>query len=159
MSQGLPDHVYSVLIGIAEDTVVLPNSAVAEVAGQETLKLRDQAPAWWLGDMEWRGRKLPVLSLEAFLGREPPAVERRCRLVIINALGNSLESGQYAIFSQAYPLLVTLNETAIRAAARNAKEEEHYVLARVEFANRAALIPNLTALEESLQQALSTARV
>lgn len=143
MATGLPSHVYSVLINLADENLLVPNAAIAEVAGQESFTRRDGKPRWWIGSMRWQSRDLPVVSIEAMLGREIPPLDRKARLVAVNAPS---EAGAFAILSRSYPTIVTLNEMALQADKLADSDPEKLLYCRVRIANRKAIIPDLDAL-------------
>ncbi len=152
MSEQLPDHIYSVLISLHEESLVLPNSAVVEVAGREAWEPREGEPDWWLGQYRGPQGSVPLVSIEAMLGRGVPPVARKSRLVVLRSLTGVLPHGQFAILSQSYPLLVTLTEPAVSAAAPLPTDSEELVVTRAQVANRQALIPNLEAIEAMIAE-------
>jgi chemosensory pili system protein ChpC len=64
---------------------LLPNTAVAEVIGFKDPQPRDDAPDWLLGRIDWRGRRIPVISWErAVEESEPDWSASRVRIVVLN---------------------------------------------------------------------------
>lgn len=152
MSQQLPDHIYSVMIRTAADTLILPNAAVIEVAGQERFHVRQGEPGWWIGNMSWDEVEIPVISLEMMLGLPRPSFHRKARLVLVKAMTGVLPHGKYAIASQAYPLLVTISEIAVQPVPLTEADAPELILSRVQVANRQAVIPNLEAIEARIAE-------
>jgi chemotaxis signal transduction protein len=68
------EELYSLLIPLAEDRLIVPRACVAEVV---RFSKPDKAPGahfWMLGNVSWNGRPLPVVSFEGALGKAvPPA--------------------------------------------------------------------------------------
>lgn len=141
MAEQLPDHVYGVIIEVEGDSLILPNSAVVEVLGQDALKPVSGGPNWLLGRVDVEFDQVPVISLEALWGRPIPARIRRSRVVVLKAPGRE---DRVAVMARSYPLIVTLNEVAVRVAANS--EPRPQVLSQVQVANRAAVIPDLDEL-------------
>lgn len=52
---------------IEDVAILLPSSAVAEVVDytQPILEVAEAQPDWFLGQLDWRGLKIPLISLEA----------------------------------------------------------------------------------------------
>lgn len=144
MSSQLPTHVYSVLISLAKESLILPNSAVAEVLGQDVIvPCQKKGPAWLLGQVEWQHEDVPIVSFEGMVGQPVPAMERKCRVVVLHA---PVRAAAVAIVSQAYPLIVTLNEIAMQPALIENDPAAALIYSRVRVSNRAAIIPDLDAL-------------
>ena len=57
-----------VLVPRRDTTALLPNVAVAEVLSARPLQPVAGGPAWLLGNLDWRGYRVPVLALEALAG-------------------------------------------------------------------------------------------
>ena len=56
-------QLYCVLIALADDTLLLPNAAVAETVGQEGLMVNEAEPRWVAGELEWN-RRSPRCALK-----------------------------------------------------------------------------------------------
>lgn len=143
MSQQLPSHIYSVMISLAETSLILPNSAVVDVMGMDGLIKGDKGPEWLLGQAHLQHLDVPVISLEAMLGQPVPELTRKCRLVVLNA---PMQPVAFAVLSQAYPLIVTLNEVALKAVEMDEGPARKLIFSKVQVANRTAMIPDLDAL-------------
>ena len=79
-----------VLLPVGSRFLLLPNSAMAEVIGYREPKADATAPGWWLGWIEWRGLRVPVVSFEQAMGRQE--VERgsqRAHIAILNTLNGN----------------------------------------------------------------------
>lgn len=144
MSQPLPDHIYSVLVSLQDGSLILPNSAVVEVLGQDALiDPGSDAPTWLQGFVELQMQDIPVISLEGMMGQGVPIMERKCRIVVLNAPS---QSAAFAVISRAYPLIVTLNEVALQPINEDNDPAAKLIYSRVKVANRTAIIPDLEAI-------------
>lgn len=148
-------QLYAVLISLAGDTLLLPNLAVAEVVARDAVQPAPQLPPWLAGTLEHGGRRLPVLRFERLNGGGSESDTRRERVVIINTLGRHLPSGQFALITQAYPHLVTLNRAALQALPLHDEDRAELLLARVRVANQDALIPDLDRVEIEIARAVA----
>jgi len=146
----VPHDIYAVLVAIADDTLLLPNLAVAEVLGSETRRAVD-GPAWLAGEIDWSGRRLPVVRIEILNGHLGTGVPpRRQRVLVVHATDHRLTTGLYGIAVEGYPHLVTLNRNAVKPAHLRANDRAEIVAARVNIANQETLIPNLERIEAEL---------
>lgn len=144
MPQPLPDHIYSVMIALAETSLILPNSAVVEVLGQDALIAPgSDAPIWLQGYVELQMQDIPVVSLEGMMGQAVPLLERKCRIVALNAPS---QGAAFAVVSRSYPLIVTLNEVALKPVLQDDDPAAKLIYSRVQVANRNAIIPDLDAI-------------
>ena len=147
------DQVYAVLMALSEDTMLLPNAAVAEVLSREKLRRATGGPPWLLGECEWNNRRVPVIRFEALNGATVEADPRRERIVVLNTIGRHLPAGNLALMTQGYPHLVTLNRAAMHAVELDAVDRDDLVLARVRIASQVALIPDLVTIEAEIARA------
>lgn len=145
MAQNLPSHVYGVIIDIEGQTLILPNSAVLDVFGNDAISPRDDGPDWLLGQLRLQIDDVPVISLEGMLGWPVPAIERKSRVVVLKAPSHN---ASVALLARSYPLIVTLNEIALQPAPLPSDDDamSKLVLTAVQVANRRALVPDLDAL-------------
>lgn len=145
------DEVYAVLMKLVGDTLLLPNSAVAEVVSAARLQAAAAgSPDWLAGSISYNERTLPVLRFEVLNGGRPAGDTHRLRVAIVHGITDRLRSGQYAVLCQGYPHLVTLNREALKKEPRVITDREDLVLSRVKIANTSALIPNLELMESKL---------
>ncbi|MGJ8669690.1 MAG: chemotaxis protein CheW [Oceanococcus sp.] len=143
MSDNLPSHVYGVIIDLADSTLILPNSAVVEVLGQDALEAKSGGADWLLGELKLELDSIPVVSLEGLWGQAIPQSIRRSRIVVLKAPNRD---ERIAIMARSYPLIVTLNEVALKALPIDTENPRDYVLSHVQVANRQAWIPDVDAM-------------
>lgn len=147
-------QLHAVFIAVDGDLVLLPHAAVIETVGAEALQRRRGSLPWWIGDARTDGGAVPVVSIEALLGRAPPAQPRR--IVVIQSLGTALSLGRIGLAALGHPQLVTLGPAAL--AVDEDAQDEGPVLARVRVGSARALIPDLDAIERALAEQLQSAR-
>lgn len=152
------EELYAVLISLAGDTLLLPNAAVAEVVSAERMEQAGPGAAPWLaGSLVYNERRIPVVRFEVLNGGARGEDTRRTRLAVVQAIGDRIAGGQYAIVCQGYPHLVTLNRNALQPAPVQVTDQPEFTLTRVAIANTHALIPNLEAVEHTLAAAEAVA--
>ena len=93
------NEIYSLLMPAAGDSVLLPNIAVAEVVPYfgNVDKPTPGAPPWLLGYLQWRGRHVPLMAMEAMAGGELPQLTRLSRLAILNTANGSADVLKFSV--------------------------------------------------------------
>ena len=148
------EELYSLLVPLAEDRLIVPRACVAEVVRFSEPEQEAGAPGWMLGIVNWNGRALPVVSFEGSLGQDVPAATGRTRIVVFNAMSGQLKSGFFGVITQGFPQLVRVNRDVLKLDATEGWPEEAPVLCRVKMINEFPLIPDLEKLERMLASEL-----
>jgi len=137
------------LLPLEDRTLLLPSAAIAEVIHHKAVpEPVENAPDWLLGQIEWRGLKLPLLSFEVLSGAALPSPKRQ--IAILNVTHEQASLKFYALLLQGFPHTRLLDATLPRSDEPTAALE----LACVHLGNdKIGKIPNLPAVEEKLLQA------
>jgi chemosensory pili system protein ChpC len=143
--------VRSLIIPLSGTVLLLPNTAVAEVADYKTPQEVADAPAWLLGMMLWRGRSLPLLAIEPLLGHSAGVGGVHARAVVCNTLNGNAVLPFVAILSQGIPRLQELKPDMVETVEPG-EQDTAVVAARMRLAGIEAVIPDLDALERQLLQ-------
>jgi chemosensory pili system protein ChpC len=151
------EELYSLLIPLAEDRLIVPRACVAEVVRFTAPEKEAGAHDWMMGVVTWNGRQLPVVSFEGALGKEKPAATGRTRIVVFYASSGQLKSGFFGVLTQGFPQLVRLNEDVLQLHATEGWPQDAPVLCRVKMINEFPLIPDLEKLEAMLARELTQA--
>lgn len=149
------NELYSLLIPLRNERILVPRMCVAEViAFADTEKREDpQAPEWLLGSVDWNGRRVPVVSLD---GQEQETETKsgkrgsRSRIVIFHAIGPSLKTGYYGILTQGFPQLVRVNRDVLTLDNENPPRPDQPMLCRVRMIHEYPLVPDLEQIEQRL---------
>jgi chemosensory pili system protein ChpC len=150
------EELYSLLVPLAEDRLIVPRACVAEVVRFTKPEHAEGSEPWMLGTVNWNGRALPVISFEGAIGKEVPAQTGRTRIVVFHASTGDLRTGYYGILTQGFPQLVRVNREVLKLDSTEGWPDGAPVLCRVRMINEYPLIPHLEKLEgmiaaESLQ--------
>ncbi len=135
-----------VMIPMTDRQLLLPNVSIAEVvdfAGAEPI---ENAPEWLLGQLNWRGLQLPVISYDAANGGEAvtPAGNRG-RIAVINTIGKHHDQLPFlAMVTQGIPSQARLAEDQVRPLEGDTGPAD---LMAVDVDGHTAYIPNLEFLE------------
>lgn len=146
------DELYSLLVPLLEDRLIVPRACVAEVVRFSAPEKPEGAHRWMLGTVNWNGRPLPVVSFEGALGKEVPAATGRTRIVVFYAATGVLKNGYFGVLTQGFPQLVRVNKDVLKLEAKDGWPEDAPVLCRVRMINEFPMIPDLDRLEGMLAQ-------
>ena len=144
------EELYSLLIPLAEDRLIVPRACVAEVVRFSSPEKEAGAHDWMLGSVTWNGRPLPVISFEGALGKDVPAITGRTRIVVFYASTGQLKTGYFGVLTQGFPQLVRVNKDVLQLHTTEGWPQDAPVLCRVKMINEFPLIPDLEKLEAML---------
>ena len=150
----LPREIRGVMIPVTEGRVLLPNVTVAEVISVTRPEPVDNAPAWLLGRLAWRGWRLPLISFPVLTGRVATESQANARVAVLKALGGNAGMPFLAMLAQGFPRLTTLTQDLLIPAS---DEHSQAPGIRVEVLVRddRAMIPDLEAIEAMVAEALA----
>ena len=144
------DELYSLLVPLAEDRLIVPRACVAEVVRFSEPEKPEGAHKWMLGTVSWNGRELPVVSFEGTLGKDVPVATGRTRIVVFYASTGQLKTGYFGVITQGFPQLVRVNKDVLKLEAKEGWPEDAPVLCKVRMINEFPMIPHLEKLEAML---------
>ncbi|MDM7322650.1 MAG: chemotaxis protein CheW [Gammaproteobacteria bacterium] len=93
------EHILCVRLPLQGVSLLVPYACVAEIVN---LSLRNHVGAF-LGEVDWRGVRIPVLSLERACGWEVEVPRGRVRLVVLYGLRDKESLPYYAIVLDGVP--------------------------------------------------------
>jgi len=146
MSEG-SEELYSLLVPLVEDRLIVPRACVAEVVRFTAPHREPGSEDWLLGTITWGGRELPVISFEGAMGRDVPATTGRTRIVVFHAASGQVRAGFFGILTQGFPQLVRVNRDVLKLESTDGWPADAPVLCRVKMINEYPLIPHLDRLE------------
>jgi chemosensory pili system protein ChpC len=151
----LREELYSLLVPLVGERLLVPRACVAEVIGYQTPTDMTNAPPWYAGLVSWNGQNVPVVSFEGALGLSVPAISGRTRIVVFHASGRPLQSGYFGMLTQGFPQLVRVNAEVIRPDPSRSFAERSPVICQVRMINETPLIPDLERLEQMIAEETS----
>lgn len=152
MNNHSADELYSLLVPLAGERLLVPRACVAEVITWQEPEKMPNAPLWYLGTVQWNGRIVPVVSFEATCGQDIPAAGGRTRIVILVALSGQLTGGHFGVVTQGFPQLVRVNPDVVKADPTRTFPEHTTVLCQVRMVNETPLIPDFEYLEKMISE-------
>src|SRR5271157_5748128 len=151
----LRDELYSLLVPLAGERLIVPRACVAEVIGYQAPAEMTNAPPWYAGLVSWGGHSVPVVSFEGTFGQTLPSVSSRTRIVIFHASSGRLPTGYFRVMTQGFPQLVRVNANVVRPDPSRSFAERSPVVCQVRMVNETPLIPDLQRLEQMIAEETS----
>jgi chemosensory pili system protein ChpC len=142
-----------VLITVTNGRLLLPNANVAEVITFSDPEAVENAPEWLLGRVRWRGWRLPLISFSRMAGWSQEDGHLGAKVAVLKALGSNPKLPFFAVLSQGFPRLVTVNSTTL-VESHDMKDLPLGVHSRVTLNDDPASVPDLMSLELLIQKAM-----
>jgi chemosensory pili system protein ChpC len=154
MTDSLPREIRGVMIPVTGGRVLLPNATIAEVISFTVPEQLDNAPAWLLGRLPWRGWRLPLFSFSILSGIAATESVGNAKVAVLKALGGNPKLPFVALLAQGFPRLTTiLPDLLISAGGEDGQAPG--VRAHVLVRNDHAVIPDLNLIETMVAEALA----
>ena len=145
-----------VMISVNQGRLLLPNASVAEVITFSDPEAIAGAPDWMLGNIRWRGWRLPLLSFSRFANWSNEEGSVGAKVVVLKALGGNPKLPYFAMLSQGFPRLVTVSTEALQEA-HSVKELPLGIHSMVTLNGDPAAVPDLLSLELLIDKAINQA--
>lgn len=138
------------VVPLAEQSLLLPNVAVAELVGYRLSQAAEQGPAWFLGWTQWRDQRVPIIDPDLLMGQSAEEPPQAPRTLILNAVGESSGLSFIALRVRGIPR----SKKVLRGEIEAAGLASEFVSLPVRLADEAdtLLIPDLAAIERALEQ-------
>lgn len=137
------------LIPITDMQLLLPNTCIAEVISLHDINPVKNVPEWFLGMMDWRGIRIPVISFEAANKLAVPEISKETRVAVLNGISGDDDLPFYGVISQGIPKLIALERTDIHAV-KKPELKLAFAQEQATLADSAAVIPDLKKIETAL---------
>lgn len=147
-------ELYSLLIPLKSERLLVPRMCVAEVISfaDADRDREDQSPDWFLGTIDWNGRRLPVVSFDSAQIEERRSKRGRTRVVVFHAITNVIKGGFYGILTQGFPQLVRVNPDVLTLDTEQPLPQDQPVLCRARMIHEYPLIPDVERLERMIAE-------
>lgn len=138
------------LIPVTRKYLLLPNVSVAEIISHRLPQPMDDVPTWFLGNLDWRTRQIPLVSFEGLNDEPFQSSSGHRSIAVLNGIGTSVKLPFLAILTQSAPRMmrVSAEELAVDNQAELGPAELMVVSANGELAS----IPNLEYIESTILQ-------
>ena len=97
------DELYSLLVPLHRDRLIVPRSCVAEVIRYATPVDETEDPLWFQGFVQWNDKRVPVIRFEDICSLETTEPGGRTRIAIFYSMTGQLESGFFGILTEGFP--------------------------------------------------------
>jgi len=148
-------ELYCLLIPLQSARLLVPRVCVAEVvafSGPERPAENGELPGWYLGSIDWNGRRISVVSFEAMSGEPAQKRAGRTRIVVFHAIGDQLKTGFFGLITQGFPQLVRVNSDVLAPDRERGWPEEQPVLCRTRMINEYPMVPDMERLESMIAE-------
>lgn len=138
-------RVHCTLAPLEAESLLLPTTAIAEVIEYLPPMPVTSAPEWFLGQIEWENRQIPVFSFAALIaGTAPAPITPKARIMIVKSLSDSARVPYLGIVINDIPRLVSVEVDELSHTGDDRKSLG--VFCHVEVQEQAAVIPDLDRL-------------
>lgn len=148
--------VYSFLIPMLEDSLLLPNTVVAEIVPFMNVTLDEgieDSSNWKIGTVVWRNISIPVISIERLQGKSELGDVKRSRIAISYTLNGNEEMPFVAFMVRGIPRLVPIDDDNSEFVSDAIQGADEGVKAWVTVNGKKALVPDLDYIETELMSA------
>ncbi len=150
------EELYSLLLPLREERLIIPRSCVAEVV-RYTPTADANLDNWLRDTIAWRERQVPVVSYEALLGLEQPKAGGRTRVVVFNPILGAANCPPYGVLAEGFPQMVRVNSEVVQTDQNYRQADDVPVICRINMLSEQALIPDLEMLESRIAALHTTA--
>lgn len=147
------EEINCLFVPLSESALLVPMSAVAEVIQAVEVSAQENAPVWFNGWLEWRQKRVPLISFEAFSTESRESFSGSSSALVINTLSPEKGLSYYAIHAQDFSHLVRIAEDDPLQQVDD-QGSAPYVLMHVELDGQIMQIPDLESLESYLASSL-----
>lgn len=142
---GAAPTVHCMLAPMDSEWMLLPTNAIEEVIDYSAPTALPQTPDWFLGQVEWENRQIPVFSYSALItGDDPSAVTPRARIMIIKSLSESARVPYLGIVISDIPRLINVQPDHLEHLGD--ERSSMGVFSQVNVQEQVAIIPDLERL-------------
>ena len=150
------EEIRGILLPVGARSLLLPNAAVAElIVYREGAETRDgSSPDWLLGEIEWRGRRIPLVSFEVAAGRKRADTgTRRARIAVLNTPSGNEALPYIGVLTLGISRLVRITPENLDADDDDPSVITALIHKAATINGQGVWIPNLDALEAMVAQA------
>lgn len=151
------DSVRCMLLPMSSISLVIPNSAVAEIIGYSEPGRLEGCSDWFLGVVLWRGVYVPVVAVEQMCLVDATHVGPRSRIGIIYNPEKDSEVPYIGLHMQDIPRAYLAESNTMESGTDDNLSQ--YLLSRVDGDEFSRAIPNLDAMIADLKPQISQEKI
>lgn len=149
VQEQLTETVRCLAIPLNGYALLVPGTAVAEVADPGETDPLPYSPPWLLGVMRWRGLNIPLVAFEKLIDDSDEVAVEPTRVVVLNTLNGDEKLPFVALAASGIPRLAIVREDSIDPCEKRS-EDGDILLRRVKMDNSEFIIPDFDLLEQIL---------
>jgi len=146
------EEIYALLVPIQRQRLLLPRTVVREIVRYMEPEPIDNTPDWLLGNVEWQGMRIPLISFEVLCGKLAQEKNSRTRIAIMTALDSNIPNNVYAMFVEGFPQLIGIKQTDLNLDADSKFPDNCPIISQLRLFNDRPQIPNLQYIEQKILQ-------
>lgn len=100
------DEVRCQILRDGQTHIIFPNAVVLEIVRTSEVQQKDQSPGWILGEFDWHGQEIPLISVARMLGNDHTPEGRKC--VVIKTIGQGTGLSCYAVHTDSFPQFISI---------------------------------------------------
>ena len=77
-----------IILTLKKENVLIPGALVSEITSVENIEDVAGSPEWLIGQFQWRGKDIPLLSFEVSGGNEVGPRSRSTQVAVLNGLND-----------------------------------------------------------------------
>ena len=143
----------AVLIQTETSRLLLPNATISEVLSYAEPEPMADAPDWLLGQIRWRGWRLPLVAFAQLTGQGIEHGGLGSKVVVLKTLGGEASLPFFALLTKGFPRLVSVSRDALVAGDAGESGLATGVRAHVQLNDETVLIPDIDGIERAILQA------
>lgn len=142
------EDIYSLLIPLEKERLVVPRSSVAEVIRYAAPIGAADEDSWFRGRVTWNTIEIPIVSIERLSGLTPPVPAGKTRIVVFQPV--SAGTTPYGLLAEGFPQMLRVSREVMELDQAYNPPEDGAIICRVQLLQEQALIPDLELIEQSL---------
>lgn len=143
----------AILAPLSGGSILVPSNVVAEVIEYIQPVPYEHGPGWLLGEVEWNGWQVPIVSFAALSGaQERDTVSSATRILIVKTLTEEVSLYHVGILIKGLPKLKKLQTDTVVPLPGG--DDAPVVYCRVSVDDEEAMIPELATLTQCVAEAV-----
>jgi len=145
-------EIRTILAPLVYGNVLVPQSVVAEVISHQPLSPLKKTPVWILGELEWNGWHIPVISYTRLMSRRiRDPVTKKSRILVLKTLLENAPMHYIGVLVQGLPKLAKIGQDSLSESSH--QKEVKGVFREVELDGQRAVIPDLDQITRMTEEA------
>ncbi len=148
--KGAPNSLNTLLFPMSLGKLLFPDVAVAEIVDYQKPRSVETDVDWLLGDIQWRGIQLPVISFDKLNEQKPLEMTRSSKIVVMHSLDQRQSCNFWAFVVHDAPTMQTVNTESL--VQNEKKPVTEAVVMQAELMGLNVLLPNMAFIEKRIQE-------